>query len=158
MLNLPEGVWFGTYNRNKLEQIWQRIQGFDNLFADDRTRSKEAYMSAFLARDSVILETDGGFLMMKNIIEGLRGEVHFCFWDKKLSPRADLMKDCILWAFGYFDLARVETQVADYANAVRRFISEKLGFVYEGTRRNFVYHQGRLIDMHMYSILREEVL
>lgn len=158
MLNLPEGVWLGTYNRAKLELIWNKIKDFDNLFADDTTRSKEAYMETFLDRRSVILETEGGFLMMKNIVEGLRGEVHFCFWDRKLSARADLMRNCLIWAFSYFELVRIETQVADYARAVRRFIEEKLGFTYEGTRRRYVRHNGRLIDMHIYSTLREEVL
>jgi hypothetical protein len=158
MIEIPHGAWLGTYTDEKLINIWNRIKGFDNLFADDNMKNPEVFLKTFLDRNSVVLETAHGFMYAKNIQHGLKAEVHFCFWDKKLSIHAELVKDCLLWLFLQFDLQRVETQVAEYARAVRRFITEKLGFVYEGTRRNYVYHKNRLIDMHMYSILREEAL
>lgn len=158
MISLPEGVWLGTYDKEKLMSIWDRIKGFDNLFADDNFRDPEVYLKKFLDRNSVILETEGGFLIIKNIHEGLKAEAHLCFWDHKLSPRADLIKACIVWTFLQFDLYRIETEVAEYARAVRRFLEKRLGFTHEGIKRNSVIHRGNLIDMHIYSILREEVL
>jgi hypothetical protein len=158
MLNLPDGAWLGSYDREKLIDIWHRIKDYSNLFADDDMKDPEVYLKKFLDRHSVIIETDGGFMSVLNIKEGLKAEAHFCFWDKKLSARSELIKDCMVWTFLQFDLFRLETFVADYARAVRRFLEKRLGFTYEGTMRDALRHDGQLIDKHVYSILREEVL
>ena len=158
MINLPDGAWLGTYDRDKLISIWHKIKEYDNLFADDDMKDPEEYLRKFLDRRTVIIETDGGFMSLMNIRRGLKAEGHFCFWDHKLSPKTELIKDCMIWSFLQFDLQRLETYVADYAHAVRRFVERKLGFVYEGTMRDALIHDGRLIDMLIFSILREEVL
>lgn len=157
-MELPKEVWMGTYTRKKLYDVWNKIKDYDNLFADDDLRNPDAFLDIFLASDSVILETEGGFMSIEHIRPGLKAEVHFCFWDHKLSARLELMKECLLWAFVQFDLQRIETQVADYARGVRRFVERKMNFVHEGTKRASLYHNGRLIDMHIYSILRSEVI
>ena len=158
MYKLPEGIRLGTYNVEKLQGIWNKIRNFDLLFADDMMKDPIIFTRQFLDRNSLILELDEGFILMQKIIPGLRCEVHFCFYDHKMSSRAALMKECIVWAFEMFQFERVETYVADYARAVRRFLEDKMKFKHEGVMRNRVRHKDKLIDMHIYSILKKEVI
>jgi len=154
----PEGTWLAAFDKRKLVWLWEKFAPYDALWADDKMRDPEVFMRRFLDPSTVCLETDGGVMLLERILEGVRAEVHFMFWDHKLSARTELLKECLLWAFLSFGLERVETFVADYARAVRRFVEEKMGFTYEGTLRHRVKHQGRFIDMKVYGILKDEVL
>ena len=158
ILTPPLGTWIAAFDKPKLIWLWEKFAPYDALWADDKMRDPEVFQRRFLDKSTVTLETEGGLMMLERMLPGVRGEVHFMFWDHKLSARTELLKDCVLWAFLSFDLERLETFVADYARAVRRFVEEKLGFTYEGTLRHRVKHQGRFIDMKVYSILRNEVL
>ena len=158
MYKLPEGMSLGAYNLDKLKSIWEKVKEFDLLFSDDMMRDPVVFTRQFLNRDSVVIEVDEGFILIQNIIVGLRAEVHFCFYDHKMSARKDMLREGLKWAFEMFQLERVETFVADYARAVRRFLEERMMFKHEGTLRSRVRHQGKLIDMHIYSILRKEVM
>ena len=157
MIELPKGVRLGVFSSQKLFDLWQKMRKFDSLFVEDDSRNPEVFVQKFLDPRSVILEIDEGFMLMKKIVPGLSGEIHFTFFDRKLSPRANLMKECLVWAFLTYNLERVETTVADYARAVRHF-AEKMGFKEEGILRNKARHNGRLIDVYIYSILKKEVL
>lgn len=157
MIELPTGVRLGVFTREKLMEMWEHLKPFDSLFMDCDMKNPEVFLANFLAKDSVTLEVDGGYMIMRRIVPGLKGEVHMTFWDKRLSPRLELIKSCLEWAFLTFDLYRIETIIAEYARSVRRFVEQKLGFKHEGTLRNSAWHLGRLIDMHVYAILREEV-
>lgn len=157
MYKLPDGVRLGIYDAKRLQDIWNKVKNFDLLFSDDMMKDPIVFTQQFLDRDSVILEIDEGFIIIKKLIIGLRAEVHFCFYDHKMSARKDLLKECLKWAFEIFQLERMETYVASYAKAVRRFVEDRMNFKHEGVLRNRVRHKGKLIDMHVYSILREEV-
>lgn len=158
MIKLPEGLRIGVYSREKLMALWYKLRQYDSLFADDDTRDPEVFANQVLALDTLVLEADNGIIILRKIREGLRGEVHLSFWDHKLSARRQLFQDALVWAFINYDLYRIETFVADYARAVRRFLENRMNFKHEGVMRHRVWHQGRLLDMHVYSILREEVL
>jgi UDP-4-amino-4,6-dideoxy-N-acetyl-beta-L-altrosamine N-acetyltransferase len=57
-------------------------------------------------------------------------------------------------AFNSYNLNIVWGETFDGNPAIRTF--EKIGFVREGTRRQFYYRKGEYIDAHLYSISREE--
>jgi hypothetical protein len=104
------------------------------------------------------LEFPTGLLILKNLKEGLRGEVHITFWDRKLSDKTEMIKDALVWAMMEFDLHRLEAFVPEVSRAVKHFIQKRLGFVYEGRMRKRNWYEGRLIDVLIFSLLREEVL
>jgi len=58
-------------------------------------------------------------------------------------------------AFFNLNLHRIELDVLNI-NTTAQKLYEKCGFVKEGTRRKAVYKKGSFVDMHIYSILREE--
>jgi RimJ/RimL family protein N-acetyltransferase len=106
----------------------------------------------------LVFRVESGFVFLLRVIPALRAEVHVWFPDHKLSARTGLLKDLILWGFLEFDLQRLETFVASTTRPVKRFLRERLGFKYEGTMRRRRWNAGRLIDIEIYSLLREEVL
>jgi hypothetical protein len=142
----------------KLEEIWERVKDLDPIFGDDSSRDKSTYLGQFLSPDTVVLEMEGGIVLLSKILEGVRCEVHPVFWDHKISARRELLQELMLWTFLTFDLNRIETFVGDYARGLMRVIGKVLGFSYEGTMRKRIVHNGIPMDVHVYSILREEVL
>lgn len=56
--------------------------------------------------------------------------------------------------FNSYNLNTIWGETFDGNPAISTF--EKLGFVKEGTRRQFYFREGRYIDAHLYSISREE--
>ena len=157
LIDLPKGVKLGTFDSVKLNHLWETVRRFPSTFADG-TKNPESFAKRILAPDSIVLEFDGGIVLVEAIREGLSAEFHATFWDHKLSARKDLLKQCILWLFFTFNLERLETYVASYACAVRRFVSDKLGFVHEGTMRRAFRNHGELHNLEIYSILRMEAL
>ena len=59
-------------------------------------------------------------------------------------------------AFSSFDIVRIYAEPFE-CNLGSRGVLEKAGFTYEGTMRNGVYKNGRVLSYCIYSILREEV-
>lgn len=157
-LDLPEGARFATFTRERLWELWQDMHPKQKLFGDDWIRDPEVFMRFVLAPDTVVVEMEFGMLFLARLKPGLRGEVHMYFWDHKLSAHAEFLKECLLWAFLNYDLVRIETFVPQDSRAVTRFLRDKLGFRFEGLMRNRTQLGGRLINVEIYSILREEVL
>lgn len=55
------------------------------------------------------------------------------------------------------ELLRLEAGVFD-GNVGSRRVLEKAGYTFEGTRRRAVWKNGQVLDIHIYSLLREECL
>jgi RimJ/RimL family protein N-acetyltransferase len=74
-------------------------------------------------------------------------------WDKGYGSEAARL--ILGYAFDKLNLNSVQLGVnADNKRAIRSY--EKVGFVHEGVRRQFVYRNGRYYDMVMMSVLRED--
>jgi RimJ/RimL family protein N-acetyltransferase len=74
-------------------------------------------------------------------------------WDRGYGTEAARL--ILAYAFDVLNLNSVQLGVnADNARAVRSY--EKVGFVHEGMRRQFVYRNGRYYDSVMMSVLRDE--
>jgi len=157
MIPLPEGVKLGVFSREKLLELWKQLKVFETIFTEEDMKNPDVFLNNFLAKDAVTLEMDGGIVLLKRIVPGHKAEFHATFWDKRLSPRKDVLRACILWAFSVFSLERLETYVAGYAKAVRRFLQDRLGFKHEGVLRSYVRSRGRLVDIHVFSLLRGEL-
>lgn len=69
----------------------------------------------------------------------------------------DATRTMLRFAFGELNLHRVELEVFEFnPRAVRCY--EKAGFQHEGTRRQFLFRDGRYHDAHRMGILQEEFL
>jgi len=158
ILPLPEGFTLLPRTEERLQELWKKLEPLHGIFSDDNLHNLRTFSQYFLDFNTIILAHEQGVVILRDLIRGLKGEVHLAFWDNKLSPRTDVLKECLIWAFLTYDLYRIGTFVPDYARAVKRFIENKMHFRKEGTLRSWGWHKGRLVDVGIYSILREEVL
>jgi len=157
-LKLPDGVSFVQLTSDKLKTLWEHLEPFDRLFTDEQRKLGSArFFAAVLQQDCILLEIEGGILVLDKIRPGIRAEAHVSFWDRKFSPKVDIIKECLIWAFTEFNLYRIEVRSPEYAKAVHRILQKRLGFKQEGVLRKMNWYKGRLIDYHIFSILREEV-
>jgi UDP-4-amino-4,6-dideoxy-N-acetyl-beta-L-altrosamine N-acetyltransferase len=65
------------------------------------------------------------------------------------------LKTLLKHGFNNLNLNLIWGETFDGNPAAKMF--EQLGFVKEGTRREFYFKEGRYIDAHLYSVKREEV-
>jgi hypothetical protein len=157
LIPTPTGTHFCTFTAEKLHSLWESVKNLDKLFSDDERWNEELFFKRMLD-EKVVLETDGGLMILSDITENLRAAGHFIFWDHKLSPRTELLRECILWAFIQFNLQRLEVLIPEYARALIRFVEEKLKFKFEGRMRHRMMYKGQLCDVLILSLLKEEVV
>lgn len=158
LISPPEGVTFWIATTESLHDLWMKIKDFDRLFTDNVRWDEASFNERMLSHRSIVLETINGVIIGDILEENHLGRAHFIFWDKKLSIRTELLRNCLEWFFLVCNLNVVEVQIPDYARALRRFIERKLKFKYEGRLRSRMYYKGELTDALIYSMLKEEVL
>jgi hypothetical protein len=155
---LPEGVEVFHPVGEEFENFWNEVSKYDAIFANDYMRDKDRYQGVLLKPDTNPLRFPGGYIVFSAMIPELKAEVHPVFTDRKMSAHKELFRDVLIWAFLQYRYYRIETFVADYAHSVKRFMTKTMGFVHEGTLRKRIVHRGKVMDIDVYSILREEVL
>lgn len=154
---MPQGVRFGTLTYEKAQDLWKEMSKYPQLFDDTHRWDWEWFYQKLTNPLNVFLEVENGILMLTNLHKNHKAEVHMCFWDCKLQPRAELINQCIQWAFLEFNLVRLEAFIPEFCRALQRFMEKKLDFVYEGRMRKRMPYKGQLADVKIYSILKEEV-
>ena len=65
--NLPGDFKLLTFKENELNNIWEKIKEFDSIFVDDRMSKKETYLKQFVKRDTIVLENEGGIIIITKI-------------------------------------------------------------------------------------------
>lgn len=76
------------------------------------------------------------------------------YWGKGIMT--DAVRQICAHVFDKSDIIRIYAEPFAYNTASCRVL-EKAGFQYEGTLRNNAVKKGRVIDMKMYSLLKEEL-
>lgn len=158
-IETPEGTHILEATLEKLDELWNRVKVIPGMF-DDFTRGNEMlYKKKILSQTTVWLETDdkNGILYLDNVVVGLSANAHFIFWDHKLRGKEELVKDCMRWAMVQLSLHKLNVQLPDYAMALRKF-AKRVGLKEEGCSRMWSYSNGKLFDMYLFGITREEVL
>lgn len=74
------------------------------------------------------------------------------YWGKGITT--DAVKQICEYVFKHSDILRIYAEPFAYNTASCRVL-EKSGFQYEGTLRNNAVKNGKVIDMKMYSLLKE---
>jgi hypothetical protein len=157
MIALPDGIKIVEFTPEKLTDIWKNLKQFDSTILERDLKDRITFVEAMLP-PHIVMETDHGIILFEDVNIGLRARMHVSFWDKKLSERADLVKQCLQWIFLSLDLYRIDVWVPAYARAFSRFLTSKLGFNFEGTLRNYFKRNDVLIDTNIYALQREEIL
>lgn len=158
MIKLPPEVKEANFSKAKLLALWNKVKDFDRIYSDWDRCDELAFYDRILSSNTHVLETENGILIIDNLLPNIRGQVHVIFWDKKLSNKTAMLKQCIAWAFDRFQLERMEAVIPEFARALRRFMTEKLHFTFEGRLRKRMLYKGEYTDSLIFSLIREEIL
>jgi len=156
--NLPEGVHFLKFSQDKVAELWMHFQSSRGIFDDITQGDISAFLQTFNG-GNVWLELDDalGVLYATNVIIHLSADVHIAFWDHKIRERYPLIVACLAWITNACDLAKVNASLPDFTHVARKHVVN-LGFKEEGVIRRFSRSNNRLYDLHLYGILKEEVI
>jgi len=75
------------------------------------------------------------------------------YWNQGFMTEA--VKELIRLGFEKLMFDRIQA-MCEVANAASARVMEKAGMQFEGVLRNYIQHQGKPLDMKMYSIIRQE--
>jgi len=75
------------------------------------------------------------------------------YWNQGLMTEA--VKRVIGFGFEEMQLNRIQA-ICEVANIASARVMEKAGMQFEGVLRNYIQHDGKPLDMKMYSIIRKE--
>ena len=75
------------------------------------------------------------------------------YWGKGITTEA--IRQFVAYIFNTFEVTRLFASTFDYNRASQRVL-EKNGFVLEGKFRKSIYKNGRYLDEHVYSLLKED--
>jgi hypothetical protein len=141
--------------------------------------------AALLKPDAVVWEVwrenaDGtacvGIIRFSEVRAGEDAKAHYVFFDGNLRGKTEVMKSVIAWAFGeregWLPLRRLSIEIPDYAFALARHASRKLGFSgpfrwklpkgglalqVEGVKRGAVTWRGQRHDLLMLGLVNPQV-
>lgn len=136
-------------------QEFSSIEEFADLFlAYDKLTGKIGLDGVFYVVDDFV-----GIMYINNIREGLfDAKVHYTFFDRRQRGRLKLVKMMLKYVFQYYNFRRLTVELPNYVSATTRKFVVDLGFALEGKRRKAVPYKGKIYDVNLYGILREEVV
>lgn len=154
-----------VFSIEKLRYLYEKLKPFKTLFNDFVKDDPDAFVKSFVRIDGhgdvqcyrLVYEVDDvGILALTDIDAGCDAKAHFTFWDRRFRGREKLIRQMILYVMQQFDLHRVEVEIPLYVPNAIKFVL-RLGFKYEGRRRQVVKYEGQWFDSDLFSILRHEV-
>lgn len=144
-------TWLETEPLKSIEEAEARVRGRMNLFYD-----KLGFRWAITLReDPGQLIGSCGFFSVRRGTQSVETgyDLHPTFWGQGFMSEA--LRAMVDFAFGnqdIFPVHRIEALIAPGNGASIRVL-EKLGFVREGTRREFFFWDGRYQDVYIYALL-----
>lgn len=143
-------------NENILN-AYQKFSQFPILFDDIVRGNFQTFIDELLDTRSIVLATgDYGLCRIAKIIPGRSCNIHLTFWDRRFRGRDGECKQAIKWLFHSMLLQRATIQVPEVAHYTANFV-QALGFKREGRVRDAWSYKGKLVDIFVFGILRNEV-
>lgn len=147
----------------KIRDLWIEYAKHDVLFSDYTVGKVEPFVTAIFNPRSYWFELFDinkskaiGLAMLTDIIPQYDAKGHFAFWDKIGSGREKLIWELMDICFDEFDLHRMTVETPAYQRGTIRSI-KRLGFSFEGEKREGVFHKSAWINMMLFGITREEL-
>lgn len=142
--------------KEEIEKLWEHFQQFPHVYSDYLT-NKEEFLKLLLSHNSLFFKIgEIGIIYYTDVVPRLRAVAHVLFWDNQLKGRevyaillgADLMRQ--------LKLNRIEAHIPSCNKTAIKF-AKRCRMTYEGTLRRAAFHTGQVVDVVIYSFLREEI-
>lgn len=145
----------------RVEKIWADINSIRILLDDDEREDERLLLRLLNQPRNVFLEImngdeSAGLLMFLNVIPGGNCVFRPMVFDRALKGKEPVMLAGIKQVFQMASLARMTTYTPQDRRAEAKFLP-RLGFKHEGRLRRFVTRFSRIVDVHVFGLLPEEV-
>lgn len=148
-------------NPRHLAELWHRLQEYPTLFSDKSTEDIRNWVELVKTENSIwleVLEGEAVVGLIRIFVEGDDADCHIMFFDRKPAEKKDLCRAVLTQLFLVLPhLERVSASVPDIYKATWR-LAMKVGFKWEGTKRKAVAIGGQRRDVHLYGMLRSDVI
>lgn len=143
----------------KLFSLWEKFKEFPVAFDDFGRGSFEEFVNAFWAKDSIFYEIGDelGIACARGVRPRLDAVIHMVMFDRRLRGREPLFIEILKDLFDSMKLRRVTAGIPENRTITMRLL-KRLGFSREGIIRQAFLTDGKYMDLHVFGILREEVL
>lgn len=141
----------------RINWLWDKVRDQGYAFDDSVKGNSQAFLAALFNPASAHWFNESGMVSLVNIQSGLNADVHFMCWDPQYSKREMFLDARQLFeeAFEEFNLVRVTATVPHFNQGSAK-LCLLLGMKYEGAMRSCFRHEGKLYDLLIYGLLKEE--
>lgn len=147
--------------KEKVAAIWELLKKYRTLFSDLTYDDPENFITAITNPGSLwyeVREADTliGLIYLDHTYQVIDYNAHFVFFDRKIPDKVELCKGMVRWIFRNFPVHRITVTIPDIFFSIKRLM-KKIGFTYEGTKREATLIGGKWIGVCVYGITRAEV-
>lgn len=144
----------------------------DKVLKFAKELEKRPYMFTDSARENVkltiatLLETPltqfydimdgGGVFWLNPVFPGVSGTCHVLLWAKDALGKPELGMIAMFDAFVRFNLNRLQAFIPAFNRLACRY-AEACGMMHEGTMRRAMVIGGKIVDVNVYALLKEEI-
>ncbi len=168
----PEGPVLRTvrqmiFTAENLNKLWEKVKEFPTLYGIDVAENPEVLLEHLIKMHGNTPITDGlffvvddfvGLFTLNNIVPDEEADIHYSFFDRRHKGRVDLIRCMLVWAFETFKFHRLSTRIPVYVQpTVFKFVTQDLGFRYEGKKDSAVSYNGKRWPVNLYGILKEDL-
>lgn len=149
---------------DKLKWLWDTMQTYRSLFSDLTRGSVENFYAVMTLKDSFWMEIQDmegrmiGLIYWTGLMQLVDCEVHMMFFDHRPAEKKAFCREVAKWFFTNFpQYNRMTATLPETYRATIR-LALKVGFKWEGRKRQSQLMLGRRIDEVILGILASEVL
>lgn len=156
-----------TLTMEHLKAFWTRAKIHKTLFNSPINKDFSKFLELFLTETPNGIRPQGlfyvvddfvGVYYMTHITPGMDAHVHYSFFDGIQLGRVELTKAMLRHVFDVYDFQRLTAEIPRYASKYVFKFAEKVGFKYEGKKRQAAYFDGKFHDLVIHGILKDEFM
>lgn len=172
--NEPEGpvtrtVYKLSLDYETLYRFWLNANKYATLFGEELHSDPKTFLNMFFTfHPDGRVESNSMFYVIDDFVGMFRlcdyepnGDdvmVHYTFFDRRHKGRVELMRRMIRYIFDELKFTRVSAELPAYVKShIAKFLTETVGFVYEGKKRHAVTYNGKKFHINLYGLTVEDI-
>jgi RimJ/RimL family protein N-acetyltransferase len=172
LCNEPDGpiertVSLLSFTPENLHKLWQKVSQFPTLYGVNVNHDPQVLLDHLFTQDGTKVNANGLFFVVDDFVgiftlDEIRpndsASVHYSFFDRRHKGREHLIQEMLRWAFSTFGFRRLNTRIPVYVSPyVMKFVTESLGFSYEGKQKKAMRYNDKEWDVNLYGLHREDL-
>ncbi len=145
----------------RLARLWAQLQQFPTLFSDSTKGDLRNWLELLADPSTVWFEVMDGIKtvgLIYFILDDDDAKIHIVFFDRAPAEKRELVKKiCELVFDGCPQIHRISAEIPEIYHGTCR-LADKVGFRWEGKKREAVMIGGRRQNVQLYSLLRTDGL